>query len=136
MRGLPALLIPCLLACSNAGSGEDFLMVDDLGAPRELTSAAGWESVPFPAPEQCEDGASSAPKWVELEGRQDQKSLTIEHGLGRAPSIVLPYISFSPVGCGSTLAGGDVLIVDFVDSSTIQVRNNTQESFYLRVVLQ
>lgn len=110
----------------------------ELPAAGETPDGLGWQSVPFPASKDCEDDAAAeaSARWIHLRGKQDQISLTIEHRLGRAPGVVLPYISFHPSGCGSTIASGDVLLIDHVDVDTLQVRNNTQEDFYLRLVLQ
>lgn len=69
-----------------------------------------------------------------------QRTYDLVHGLGRAPSAVMSYVGFSHSPLGESgngnvaLATGNLAIIEWVDDTIIRVRNDTCETFYLRVV--
>ena len=62
--------------------------------------------------------------------------LEVEHSLTRAPTSVLVYVSFDRRGCASTLAAGDATQVIEATDRTVMLRNNTDQDFFARIVLQ
>ncbi|RYZ03210.1 MAG: hypothetical protein EOO73_28400 [Myxococcales bacterium] len=81
----------------------------------------------------------SAP-WSSLDAFPAKTALAFEHGLGFTPAVVLPYLSFAPVGTNDSeggsvaLSAGNQTLVDCVDSRVIVIRNDTcEEHFYIRV---
>lgn len=64
-----------------------------------------------------------------------QALVRVLHGMSAPPVAVLPYIAFEPDGVGGTLAVGDLLTINLVDDQEVVVRNNTNQRFYLRLVL-
>jgi hypothetical protein len=69
-----------------------------------------------------------------------QRTYDLVHGLGRAPTAVMSYVGFNETPLGATgngnvsIAAGNEVIIEWVDDSVIRVRNDTCETFYLRVV--
>ena len=98
-------------------------------------AGAGWQSAPLPTTATCDpevDGGMLT-SWTKLGGR---RKLELEHGLGRAPVLVLSYIAYKESGCGGTLASGDVVSILGVDDRRLILQNATKEQFFLRVFLQ
>lgn len=92
-----------------------------------------WESAPFPISTDCgvvDAGTASCCPWLEFAGHA---TLRIEHGLGVAPRVVDPWIAFSPFGVGSTPASGDAVRLRAADDTYIELQNNTDQRFFLRV---
>jgi hypothetical protein len=68
-----------------------------------------------------------------------QRTYDFHHGLGRRPFAVLSYVGFneSPLGNGNgniSEAAGNEVIIEWVDEQVVRVRNDTCETFYLRIV--
>ena len=69
-----------------------------------------------------------------------QRTYDFHHGLGRRPSAVLSYVGFSESPLGSngdgniSEAAGNEVIIEWVDEQVVRVRNDTCETFYLRLV--
>lgn len=69
-----------------------------------------------------------------------QRTYDLHHGLGRRPAAVLSYVGFtsSPLGTDGSgnisEAAGNEVIIERVDDVLIRVRNDTCETFHLRVV--
>jgi hypothetical protein len=68
-----------------------------------------------------------------------QRTYDFHHGLGRRPVAVLSYVGFSesPLGNGNgniSEAAGNEVIIEWVDEQVVRVRNDTCETFYLRLV--
>ena len=69
-----------------------------------------------------------------------QRTFDFHHGLGRRPGAVLTYVGFSssPLGMDGngniSEAAGNEVIIEWVDDEIVRVRNDTCETFYLRVV--
>jgi len=68
----------------------------------------------------------------------------IEHGLGRMPANVIPYLSFAqspydlPKSSGiahTTIGAGNIVLYERWDDRVVVVRNDTCSDFYLRVVI-
>jgi hypothetical protein len=76
-----------------------------------------------------------------------QKKYVFEHHLRATPTTVMTYLGFSPcplapqgtcsdddAPSGEVAAGaGDVSVISDIDEQSFSVRNNTCETFYLRV---
>ncbi len=100
-------------------------------------ATGAWFSAPFPvSPDEDgmgDGGTSGMCGWLPF-GRREQ--LTVEHDLGRVPSIVLIYLAFRESGVGGTLASGDLARIMAVDVGEIVLENRTDEGFYLRLVVE
>jgi hypothetical protein len=122
MRGL--LFAGCGSVC---GDPEDRL-VPLTELPCNMTSADGvWESHPWPPieDEQC--------YWLEFRGCSQYE---IEHPLGRKPGSILGYTSFDPDGGFATLGSGNSFIIEESSTSTVTIRNDQNQLFYLKLVLE
>jgi hypothetical protein len=87
--------------------------VDDVGV---------WSSAPWAGP-----GVT----WIPF-GPHEQ--VQVEHTLPRAPSTVLTYLSFTGSGESPSLAAGDLTRVVDVSGTTVTVWNDTNGSYFVRVV--
>jgi hypothetical protein len=119
--------------CDNTSSVERKVRPDELPAAGMTDDGEGWQSAPFPAAKDC---GGSGGEWIKLKGKDKSEGLVIPHPLGRVPSMILSYLSFHADGCGSTLGAGDMLVIDYVDDREIKVHNNTEEYYYLRLMLR
>lgn len=131
-------------ACDGEMEGESLCVVslDDLpgatGAQAEASSGdAGspsggalqrWQSAPWQNAE-----------WTGLPGKT---KVRLEHSLGRVPDSVEVYLSFEKddsdrEGTRSSFpAAGDMARIIEVTDSTVTIKNNTDQEFCLRVVLE
>jgi hypothetical protein len=109
----------------------------------------------------CDDGDSSDDPPVVYEGGYRNEALTyyesdtwegaylyfppkrtydIRHGLGNRHVTVNSYVGFNEYPLGSNGNGniaevaGNIVIIEYVDDETVRVRNDTCETYYLRVV--
>jgi hypothetical protein len=125
MRALPALLFVLAAGCDQATDPSAIVLTaGDLPASAGYDMASGtWQSVGFAAGDA----------WHDYPGRA---TLSIEHGLPRAPRVVLVYISFESDGSGATLASGDLAQIDAVDATSVVVHNRTDADLFCRVVLE
>jgi hypothetical protein len=70
------------------------------------------------------------------------RRLAIHHGLGQTPSVVQSYLGFvkdplPDAGNGNTAeSAGNQVIIERMDDEFVQVRNDTCEEFFLRVVIE
>jgi hypothetical protein len=66
------------------------------------------------------------------------KRYRLFHGLSDAPTLIVPYVSFSPRpladGSGFTVSPGNQTVIRAVTPSYIEVENDTCTDFFLRVV--
>ena len=106
----------------DAGPPPDAGSSADAGAAMCLD--AGIAYLPDASPSGCE--------WMVLDR---STTVTLEHSLGRVPSTILVYISFEPDGRSSSLATGDSLLVRQSCAQTVTIRNDTNQRFFARVVL-
>lgn len=69
-----------------------------------------------------------------------KRTYDIHHGLGRRPVHVSSYVGFNDFPLGSHGNGniaepaGNIVIIEYVDDQFIRVRNDTCETYYLRIV--
>ncbi|MFW6050525.1 MAG: hypothetical protein ACODAU_05090 [Myxococcota bacterium] len=121
----PAALAMALAGCPGDPEARREIEVDPAQLCASLDPESGiWESTPWSDP---------ACPWLEYPG---QAALQIPHDLGRVPRVVLPYIAFDEDGMDGTLASGNTTVVWEVTDTTVTVANNTEETFFLRLVLQ
>ncbi|GAB4198394.1 MAG: hypothetical protein OHK0013_07440 [Sandaracinaceae bacterium] len=81
-----------------------------------------WESAPWSPGETG---------WIPYPPRGQ---IQVEHGLERVPRVVLVYLSFDRSGAAPGLAAGDLARIVDADERTITIWNDTNGSFFARVV--
>jgi hypothetical protein len=123
-----AVLGVLLTACGNpCGDAEDrSVTLDEL--PCNMTRTDGvWESHPWPPidDEQCH--------WLEFRGCSEYQ---IEHPLGRIPTLVVGYTSFDQDGGFATVGSGNSFVIEEASASTVTIRNDQNQLFYLKLVLE
>jgi hypothetical protein len=101
------------------------IVTDEALAEAQTTEGELWESAPWQgAPWLCFDSGMK---------------LRIDHSLGYPPALVQVYLSFanSDDGPGSAfLASGDLARIVEVTDAYVLIENNTEEYFFVRVVLE
>ncbi|QQR88890.1 MAG: hypothetical protein IPJ88_11725 [Myxococcales bacterium] len=114
----------CFLAgCTAKAAETKTVMLSDL--PTESLSASGvWQSGAWTG--------SDAEPWIQYNGRV---LLRLEHRLGRVPSAILVYLSFSSDGRSAALSAGDMAHIISADEQFVEISNQTNSDFYARVVL-
>lgn len=120
-------LVPLAAACGDA-SAQDPVVLDSGCAETETFtdgSVSAWESAGWPPDIRCD--------WLPFDART---TVEIPHDLGRAPRSVEIYISFEADGSMSTPASGDAARIVAVDDVSAQLRNATNQDFFLKVVLR
>lgn len=125
---LPFLLL--VLATAPAGTGcKTSCTVDADPNPEVITSGV------------AEGGVYESSPWNgEYHEFPPQKRYEFRHGLGGVPKEVATYVAFeeTPIGTrefGNVAeAAGNIVIIEDVSAEDIRVRNDTCETFYLRVV--
>ncbi len=131
LRLLGLVLFSAALTAAATGCGEaraqDPIRLTAADLPCASTRGAVFETASFPDV----TGASCA--WIAL---PDRATVVIEHPLGAAPALVVPYIAFAEDGRSGTLASGDVARIESVSATEIIIANATNEEFFLRVVAQ
>jgi hypothetical protein len=121
-----ALATAALSGCDTGAAGNEMIVLTaaDLPPSANLDLDSGtWQSVGFA------DGDA----WHAYPGGA---VLSIEHGLPRAPRVVLVYISFESDGSPSNLASGDLAQIEGADETRVVVHNRTDADLYCRVVLE
>lgn len=110
--------------CSGIAMGEmnEYMLDSPELAHAGVSDAGVWESAPWSAPD--------AP-WIPYPPRV---TVELEHTLGYAPSVVLVYISFDAEATTPALAPGDLAEILDVTDTTITVHNDTNGSYFIRVV--
>jgi len=127
LAGLAALGL-LFTACGDPCGDPEDRLVPLTELPCNMTNADGvWESHPWPpvADEQC--------YWLEFRGCSQYE---IEHPLGRIPALVVGYTSFDPDGGFATIGSGNSFIVEEASASTVTIRNDQNQLFYLKLVLE
>lgn len=80
-----------------------------------------WESAPW-----------SGTDWIAYSPRTQ---LHISHPLGHTPRAVLVYISFVAAGTTPALAAGDLARIVQVSESDVTIWNDTNGTYFARVVI-
>jgi len=128
MRRIPFVALAALAIGCGDSDGAAVVEVSLAELPCEMQNAAGvWESAPPPPimDEQC--------MWSSFRANT---TYIFEHSLGRVPSVIIGYIAFGSDGTSSTIASGNVFLINGADDSTITVRNGQNQHFWLRLVLE
>ena len=120
-------LLPLAAACGDAAA-QDPIVLDSACAETDLASdgsVAAWESAGWPPAPRCD--------WLLFDGR---RTVELNHGLGRTPRDVSIYLAFEPDGRSAAPAAGDLARILAADADSVQLRNETNEDFFLKVVLR
>jgi hypothetical protein len=127
--GVPLLGVSLLGALALGGCGEAGAQaVEEIGLdalPCASGDADAWESTPWP------DG-SGACTWLRYEGRTTYR---IAHELGAIPRSVQVYLSFEETGVAAAASAGDMARIVAVTATHVELRNATNQRFFVRVVL-
>jgi hypothetical protein len=123
-------------SCGKPGPGNvlvltlapDGSMLDG-GLPQAMTipGTDSWESSPWSA----DDGGVPV-SWLPY-GPHVQ--LDVQHGLGRMPTAVITYISFTQNGFDPSQAAGDLARLVEVTPDHVTVWNDTNGSYFARIVV-
>ncbi|MCB9603831.1 MAG: hypothetical protein H6722_18195 [Sandaracinus sp.] len=119
---LATLVLPS--ACGEAGA-QAVVEVEAADFPCASGDVDAWESAPWP------DG-SDACTWLRYEGRTTYR---IAHELGQVPRSVQVYLSFDENGAASAASAGDMARIVAVTDTHVELRNATNQRFFLRVVV-
>lgn len=128
MRTLIALFmsawLPVMVAGCGLPTGETLVYPADAPelAHASVSDDGVWESVPW--------AGQSAP-WLEFGPRA---TVELEHGLDHEPRAVLVYLAFDPEGTDPALAAGDLARVVEASGTTVAVKNDTNATYFIRVV--
>ncbi|HLV66355.1 MAG TPA: hypothetical protein VKY73_11115 [Polyangiaceae bacterium] len=124
-----ALLLPLLVGPSGglgcASSCAD--AVDETPVPVREGTRDGW----------CYETAPWDGTYLEF---PPQRRFEIHHDLGRVPPVVVTYVGFEATplvdGGNGEIAetAGNIAVIEAVTDEIVRVRNDTCETFYLRVV--
>jgi hypothetical protein len=60
----------------------------------------------------------------------------VAHGLGRVPRLVHVFLAFDELGSDPASAAGDLARVIAVDETSVTIWNDTNGTFFARIVLQ
>ncbi len=123
LAALCVVLVSSLAACALPTGDRDVYTAGSPELAHASVSAEGvWESVPW--------HGQNAP-WLEVGPRVTAE---LEHTLGREPRAVLVYLAFDPEGTDPALAAGDLARVVEVTENTVAVKNDTNATYFIRVV--
>lgn len=115
-----------LAACSSANAAETITYdAADLPSSAGLVGTS-WQSSGFYAGETDDE-------WLRFPARA---TVIIPHALGRTPAIVAPYLAFDAQGDGCAPSAGDLTRIVRVSDTTVTLRNDTNEDFFLRLAVQ
>jgi hypothetical protein len=128
VRGLlplsAALAAVAAFGCSDTGADVE-IAVDPADIPcAGQDGTGGWQSTPWSDPD-C--------PWLPYDGRT---ALQIPHDLGRAPTMVIPYLAFDDLGSDPAIGAGDIARIREVTDTTVTLANVTEANFYLRLALR
>ncbi|MFT5355684.1 MAG: hypothetical protein ACI9KE_002903 [Polyangiales bacterium] len=115
----PTLLL-FLVACNAAGAQAPV----DVDPPCASVEDGVWESNPWTS-------VDPTCGYLEYAG---ETTYRIAHDLGRVPRSVDLYVSFSAAGDSVAPPAGDMARIQEVSDTHIEVRNQTDAEFFLRVV--
>jgi len=119
-------LLPLAAACGDAAA-LDPLELESTCAETQLLGGeiAAWESAGWPPDPRCD--------WLPFDGR---RTVELSHGLGRTPADIAIYLAFEPDGRMGAPAAGDLARILAADETTVHLRNETNQDFFLKVVLR
>lgn len=124
-----ALLALALAGCDGAGAQERrVLTAEDLPGQSLDAERCVWQSAPW-----------TGQDWLSYPGRV---TLEIPHGAGACatasepPADVSVYLSFDRRGGFATLGAGDPVVVESVSTARVALRNNTNQDYFIRVVVR
>lgn len=121
-RSVLLWLMPLAAACGDASAQDPI----SLTSPCAVTDGGVWESAGWPPAPRCE--------WLPFEGRT---TVELAHDLGPlTPRDVSIFLAFEPDGRSAAPAAGDLARILAVDSETVTLRNETNQDFFLKVVLR
>ena len=111
--------------CGKPGPGTVVVYSRDGGLPMSMVdpSPDTWESSPWAGPDV---------HWIPY-GPHVQ--LQLEHDLGRVPTGVITYISFVESGQNPSQAAGDLARLVDVTADHVTVWNDTNGSYFARVIV-
>ena len=115
----PTLLL-FVVACNAAGAQAPI----EVDPPCDSVEGDAWESNPWTS-------AVAGCGYLEYDG---ETTYRIAHTLGRVPRSVDLYVSFSAAGDSVAPPAGDMARIQEVSDTHIEVRNQTEAQFFLRVV--
>jgi hypothetical protein len=119
------------LALLGSGCGDaeaqDPIAIEAADLPCADGDAASWQSAQWP-PFSTEGCA-----WLAFDGRT---SYRIAHELGRTPRSVQLYLAFGADGRSSAPTAGDPTRIVSVTDTHVELRNGTNQDFFLKMVLQ
>jgi hypothetical protein len=120
-----ALLALFAPGCGKPGPGNVVVYARDGGLPMSMVdlSPDAWESSPW---------FGTDVHWIPY-GPHVQ--LQLEHNLGRVPTGVITYISFVESGQNPSQAAGDLARLVEVTADHVTVWNDTNGSYFARVVV-
>jgi hypothetical protein len=119
------MALALLAGCQNADPSKRTVVLEDLEHASIVNGL--WQSAEWDTP------------WLSFPAKQ---AVTVEHALGVAPRLVQVYVSFSSDDCDrdvdttALLASGTLARISSVNAESVTVRNDTQEAYCLRLVLQ
>lgn len=117
-----------LLAAGGCGEAEAQEPVEvalaDLAC--QNGDAEGWESATWPP---LDAGCT----WLRYDGRTTYR---VAHDLGRTPRGVHVFLSFAEDGRNAAASAGDTARIVSVTDTHVELRNATNQRFYLKLVLQ
>ncbi len=97
------------------------MAITDPVAPLPDEEIRSWATVPW-----------AGHPWIAYPGRA---VLDIDHGLDRMPQGVLVYLAFTEDGANPGLAAGDLAQLREITEDRVVVWNNTNSTFFVRVVV-
>ncbi len=119
-------ILALVWGCGMPGGETIEVSLDELPCESEPTPGL-WES--HPPPPLTDDAC----RWFPFNANN---TYIFEHPLGRVPTLVVGYIAFGSDGEGATIGSGNVFLVNAQDASTVTVKNDQNQDFSLRLVLQ
>ena len=130
LRWIVALALPLAIGSCTAKAGEMRDATEDEMAAAGVIDGLGdaWESAP-----------AVRSLWITL---PSYTPIRIQHGLGRVPVLVVPYLSYTkddrekPNERQYSIGAGDVATISDVTEDAFTIQNRSYADFYGRIVLQ
>lgn len=102
-------------------------------------SSAQWGCATFATMPDCMavsgctwmESCTGAVTWIPF---RPHEQVEVEHDLGYAPTVILTYISFTSTGDTPSQSAGDLTRIVDVSTSTLTVWNDTNGSYFVRIV--